>query len=116
MGSLDFLYLEGGILRRDADALMVAYAYKDRLFHQSAWHIAFYAPLWSAIFAVKGSYYALFHSLLKVTSKRFQTFYWTAIALTIGSWMSLAFVEQLVICHQMGSESGMSKSGGIYYR
>ena len=64
---------------------------------------AFFALIWTTIFAVKLSFLAFFKKLTERVTK-IQNYYWIVVVITLISWIFLV-VEPLILCPHFGYNS-----------
>jgi hypothetical protein len=104
----EVIYLEFAVLRLDSLMYQIAEEQLDDLYDQSKWQLAYSVLLWTAIFAVKWCYFALFHSFIQVMSKGLQFYYKFSIFFSVVCWVSITVGEQLIPCPCIGGASSES--------
>ena len=101
-------YLVQALVRGDPDAITIAMPQLEELAHHYNLTFANIVLSWTAVFAVKASYFALFYPMMTVMSKRVIYFFWAALVLTIASWFVLAFGSNFILCKELGTAAGQS--------
>ncbi|KAK7181094.1 hypothetical protein DPSP01_003554 [Paraphaeosphaeria sporulosa] len=97
-------YLVQALIRGDPAAKIIAstQGYRKLTAHYN-WTFANIVLSWTAIFFVKGSYFALFYPMMSVMSRHVLWFYWAAVALSAASWFVLAFGSNFILCKELGT-------------
>ncbi|KAL1605191.1 hypothetical protein SLS60_004735 [Paraconiothyrium brasiliense] len=97
-------YIVQALIRGDPAAKIIASGQGVRkLTAHYNWTFANIVLSWTAVFAVKGSYFALFYPMMSVMSKHVIWFYWAAAVFSAASWFVLAFGSNLILCKELGT-------------
>jgi hypothetical protein len=104
-------YIVQALIRGDPAAKMIVSAHGgyQKLTAHYNWTFANIVLSWTAIFFVKGSYFALFYPMMSVMSKHVLRFYWAAVAFSAASWFVLAFGSNFILCKELGTAAGKFK-------
>jgi hypothetical protein len=100
----EVIYLVFALLRGDLVASLLASQEISVVYDQMNWSFSYITFLWTAIFMVKLCYFAFFHTLIQLTPKPLIRYYWTAVVVTVISWVYL-ILQQLIVCPYFGSSS-----------
>ncbi|KAJ4298120.1 hypothetical protein N0V90_006019 [Kalmusia sp. IMI 367209] len=111
-------YLVQAMVRGDPLAIAIATPRLRQLSQHYNWTFANIVLSWSAVFGVKGSYFALFYPMMSVMSKRVVWFYWSAVVFSVLSWFALAFGSNFILCKKLGTAAVRcyfnSSKGGMF--
>lgn len=100
-------YIVQAMIRGDPAARFIAEEQgRQKLSAHYNWTFANIVLSWTAVFAVKGSYFALFYPMMSVMSKHVLWFYWSSAAFSATSWFVCAFGSNLILCKELGTAAG----------
>lgn len=98
------IYIVFNLMKGDEIISLIASQDIDNMYAQIGWSFAWISLLYTAIFMVKFTYFALFKKLLRSMPRKLIRVYWTAVVFSAIAWIYL-MLQQLINCPYFGSSA-----------
>jgi hypothetical protein len=100
-------YIEQGILTSVPSSVGEAVKNMDQMLEQNSWELTNHLLFWTAAFAVKWSYFALFKPLVRNMSRLVVRYYWFSVGASVVCWMFFC-LQSLIACPYFGQDASKS--------